>query len=87
MKLIYAIIRDAVTEAVSSALTSAGYTFTSLNSTGGFLKRGNVTLLIGVKAEQVDTVIKLIKAECPISDQEEHAATVFVLNLPGYLKV
>ncbi len=40
------------------------YRTTKLSSTGGFLKAGNTTLLIGVEDEKVDEVIKIIEEEC-----------------------
>jgi uncharacterized protein YaaQ len=87
MKLIYVIIRDSINEIISEALSSHGYSFTVLNSTGGFLHRGNVTLLIGVKANQVDPVLEVLKEHCSPGEDHEHAATIFVLDLPHYMKV
>ena len=41
-----------------------GYPATKVSSTGGFLRRGNVTIFSGVDAGDVDTVIALIRSEC-----------------------
>ena len=60
MKMITAIINKEDSNAVSSALTKAGFSVTRLSTTGGFLMAGNVTLLIGVEDEKVDEVIEII---------------------------
>lgn len=62
MKLVYAIVNDDDSNAVSSALIKACFEATRLSSTGGFLRRGNTTFLIGVEDERVDELIELIRA-------------------------
>jgi len=64
MKLIYAIVRDEDGHRVMKELNNNGFGFTKLASTGGFLRSGNTTLIIGVEEEQVDAVIKVVKSEC-----------------------
>ncbi len=60
MKLIIAIVnRDDSAELIHK-LSKAGFMSTRLSTTGGFLRAGNVTLLIGVEEEKVDEVIALI---------------------------
>ena len=44
MKLIYAIVSNDDSSAVSSALTKVGFFATKLSSTGGFLMAGNTHL-------------------------------------------
>ena len=61
MKLIFAIINKDDSNAVSKALTKAGYFTTKLASTGGFLSSGNTTFLICTENENVDHVIKIIE--------------------------
>lgn len=61
MKLVIAVVnRDDVGE-VSRTLTRQGFSSTRLATTGGFLLSGNVTLLVGVDEEKVQTVIDIIK--------------------------
>ncbi len=64
MKLIYAIVRNDNEDDVTTALSRAGYSITKLNTTGGFLRKGNVTLMIGTDDEKVDQAIGIIKKEC-----------------------
>jgi len=47
MKLIYAIVRYDNEDEVINALTKKRYSITKLATTGGFLKKGNTTLMIG----------------------------------------
>lgn len=60
MKLIFAIINNDDSSAVSSALTKGGFFATKLASTGGFLMAGNTTFLIGTDDEKVDEAIDII---------------------------
>jgi len=87
MKLIIAIVRDIDDSAVINQLISNNYRVTRMASTGGFLRRGNVTLLIGVDADQVDKVIDLIKNTCRQPESGEHKATVFIVDAPQFEQV
>ena len=60
MKLIVAIINNDDSPSVLSELTNKGYGATRLSTSGGFLKAGNSTLLIGTDDEKVDDVISII---------------------------
>jgi len=60
MKLILAIVNDEDANAVISALNKAGFSVTKLATTGGFLRSGNVTMIIGTEQDKVDEVIKII---------------------------
>lgn len=64
MKLIYAIIRYDNEDEVVSALTQNHFSITKLSTTGGFLKKGNTTLMIGTEADRVQEAINIIKKEC-----------------------
>jgi uncharacterized protein YaaQ len=60
MKLIVAVIHDRDQKRASDALLRAGFKFTKIASTGGFLREGNVTMMIGAAADEVDQVLRLI---------------------------
>lgn len=60
MKLIVAIINNDDCPSVLHELTQKGYGATRLSTSGGFLKAGNSTLLIGTEDEKVDDVIEII---------------------------
>jgi uncharacterized protein YaaQ len=86
MKLIISIIRDSDSDNVSHALTSATFRVTSIASTGGFLRRGQTTLLIGLEDEQVDTALDIIRRTCtPPSDPGTKRATIFVLKVDNFI--
>ena len=61
MKLVLAIVNDEDGNKVLNALSKAGFSVTKLATTGGFLKAGNMTLLIGTEDEKVDHAIEIIK--------------------------
>lgn len=61
MKLIIAIVHSDDAQAVVTEIAMAGYSATKLSTTGGFMRAGNTTLLIGVDEEKVDEVIELIR--------------------------
>lgn len=60
MKLVIAIVHSDDAQAVLTEISKSGYSATKLSTTGGFMKAGNTTLLIGVEETQVDEVIELI---------------------------
>jgi uncharacterized protein YaaQ len=62
--LITAIIQVQDAEDAISALTGRGISVNQLASTGGFLGRGNVTLLIGIQEGQEALVIGLLSETC-----------------------
>ena len=84
MKLIIAICRDDDATRVSDALVEKEYRVTRIATTGGFLKRGNSTLLIGVEAAEVGKVIETFRAALgPPAEPGRRRATVFVLEASG----
>lgn len=87
MKLITVILQDKDSDTVTEALVQAGFSITRMASTGGFLRKGNVTLMIGLEPEQINPVVALLKQHCKPSEGNQYAATVFVMNMPEYLKV
>jgi uncharacterized protein YaaQ len=95
MKLIVAIVKGDDADEVIRALLAAGHRLTRINTTGGFLRRGNATLLIGVESHQVDELINLIQAACPRRTEPaplekglpEYSANVFVLDASHFIRV
>ncbi len=85
MKLIIAILRDTDTEAVSQALITADFRVTRIASTGGFLRRGSTTLMIGLESDKVDQAFQIIRQNCAApSDPKVKRATLFVLDMAHY---
>ena len=61
MKLIIAVIQDKDSTRLSNRLIEKNVRATKLASTGGFLKAGNTTFLIGVSEERLEEVLQYIK--------------------------
>ena len=76
MKLIYAIVNNDDTYAVSKGLSEAGIRATKLATTGGFLMKGNTTYMICCDAEMVDKVIDICRNYCKKRKQTVSAASV-----------
>ncbi|TCO78624.1 cyclic-di-AMP receptor [Marinisporobacter balticus] len=80
MKLIIAIIHDEDAPNSIEKLTNQGYRVTKLASTGGFLRGGNTTLMVGVEKEKVDAVIAIIKDTCKSRKEIASAPTPMMGN-------
>jgi uncharacterized protein YaaQ len=87
MKLLFMIVRDTDADTVLQGLVDNKYRVTRVASTGGFLRRGNVTLMSGVEDEQVDHVIGLLKKVCCPSDESGHSVTIFVVDMPFFEQI
>ncbi|CAJ1182313.1 Cyclic di-AMP receptor A [Companilactobacillus paralimentarius] len=64
MKLIVAIIQSKDSQQLQTSLVKGGFRATQLSSTGGFLKAGNCTFLIGVEEDKIDDALAVIKKTC-----------------------
>ena len=93
MKLVWAVVENEDAGNAVKALVAKGYRATRINTVGGLLKRGNVSLLTGVDAEQVDDVISTLRQHCQARGASQDApaprarAVVFVLDAPGFLQI
>ncbi len=64
MKMITAVISKKDTDNVCSALTEGGFYFTKMLTSGGFLRSGNTTVLIGTEEEKVQQALDIIRTNC-----------------------
>ena len=80
MKLVIAIVSNDDSAAVTSVLTEHGYFMTKLSTTGGFLRAGNTTLLMGTDDEKVPELIELIKSESKIRTEIVPVTATFDIN-------
>ncbi|WAA12322.1 cyclic-di-AMP receptor [Fervidibacillus halotolerans] len=69
MKLILAVVQDQDSNRLLNVLMDNNFRVTKLASTGGFLKSGNTTFLIGTEDHRVDKALQLIKENCKSRDQ------------------
>lgn len=63
MKLVLAIVNDEDGSKVMDELSKNGFMATKMCSSGGFLKVGNTTLLVGVDETRVEQVLKIIEVK------------------------
>lgn len=87
MKLIIAILQDSDTDKVTQALTTENYRITRIASTGGWLRKGVVTLLIGLEDDRVESAIQIMRANTTQSNGEEARATLFVVPVENYTQI
>lgn len=64
MKLIIAIVQDEDASRLVSGLMNEGYSVTKLATTGGFLRAGNTTLLLGVEDDRFQGAMQVIEDIC-----------------------
>ncbi|MBQ6420532.1 MAG: cyclic-di-AMP receptor [Clostridia bacterium] len=64
MKLVIAIINKEDAAAVTGRLNEQGFGCTRLSTTGGFLRAGNTTLLIGTEKARVQEVVSILGSCC-----------------------
>jgi uncharacterized protein YaaQ len=81
VKLVVAIVHSDDAGACVSSLTDSGFDCTRLNTFGGFLLKGNATLLIGVADEQVDDVIEVLRSHA--RDRNEYMNPIAPMAEPA----
>lgn len=64
MKLVVAIVQDYDTDRLLNAVSGAGLRATRIASTGGFLRLGNTTVMLGVEDGQVDDCLRILDNVC-----------------------
>jgi len=69
LKLIIAIVHERDKQKVSEALLQVGQQFTIIATTGGFLRDGNISMLVGTDDDRVDEVMGLIRNCCSTREQ------------------
>jgi len=69
VKLAVCIVHNRDKGRVTDELIKAGFKFTVIGSTGGFLREGNTTILIGVEESELGTLQKLIGQNCQSREQ------------------
>ncbi len=86
MKMIVAIIDDDKVENVSQTLIKENFRVTQLATTGGFLRGGATTLMVGIDDELVEKALQIIRDQIP-SDEDKKQATLYVLNVKSHDRV
>jgi uncharacterized protein YaaQ len=81
MKMVVAIMHGDDATDCSAALSDKGFPTTRLDSKGGFLQRGNATLLCVVAEPQVDAVFEILRQRS--KSRTEYLHTMPPLAEPG----
>ena len=63
MKLILAIVSNDDASSVTASLTKENFSVTRLATTGGFLRAGNTTIIVGTDDDKVEPCIEIIGSE------------------------
>jgi uncharacterized protein YaaQ len=79
MKLIVSIVNSDDARPLLDALSRAGHRATQISTTGGFLREGNSTVLIGVEDGTAQAVLEIIRTSC-------HTRTQYVNPLPPIME-
>ena len=79
MKIILAIVQDKDSNRLANEFIDANIRATKLSSTGGFLKAGNSTFIIGIDDERVDETLALIKETC--QSRKQYVSTPVTLDI------
>ena len=88
MKMLMVILEDTDSNQVMNSLHQAGFPLTLIDSTGGFLRRGNSTIIAGVSDDQVDQVVDLINQECsPRGNPFKKRATLMVFDVDHFEQI
>jgi uncharacterized protein YaaQ len=88
MKLALAIVPNPDAEAIIETLTSSKFGVTRISSSGGFLRRGQAVLLIGVETEKVRECIRLIREHsAPAIDSGLKRVVVFILKVDQFEQI
>ena len=84
MKLVTAIVHNEDASTLVDALLEKEYRATRFNSSGGFLKQGNATILVGVEEDQVDGFLGPAP-QFPVGDAYEASAfrTILFTDIVG----
>ncbi|GIV97834.1 MAG: hypothetical protein KatS3mg057_2491 [Herpetosiphonaceae bacterium] len=65
MKLMVFVVDNAHAEQTVDALVGAGFRVTRLASTGGWLRKGNTTLLVGLEDQEASHSIEVVRQAAP----------------------
>ena len=87
MKMIIIIVKDHDADTLTTAFTAANFRVTRVPSTGGFLRSGVITLLLGVEDDQVDSAIQVVRGTLQPSTSGEKRATLFVVPVQRFEQV
>lgn len=84
MKLAVLIVHHRDKGRVTEALLRAGFKFTTIGSSGGFLREGSVTLLIGVNEDDLPTLRQVVAENSQRREQMVSVAAFESAGTPAF---
>jgi uncharacterized protein YaaQ len=88
MKLIIIVVNDTECDTLLKILLDEGFRVTRIASTGGFLRRGSSTLLMGVETSRVARVIQLAREHfAPSINPGLKKVSIFVLKVDKFEQI
>ena len=76
MKAVVAVVQGQDSIRLGNALRQKGIPFTTIDSTGGFLRERNSTFMLGMPDDQLQKVLDVISANC-------HTRSEYVSSYPS----
>ena len=91
MKLLIAVINNDDSHKVLEEISKAGLYATKLSTTGGFLRAGNLTLLMGVEEDRLEDALDILRNNCSKREELTTAmpaySTEFLSSIPVKITV
>jgi uncharacterized protein YaaQ len=91
LKLVVAVVHNRDKNRVVEELVRQGFKFTVIGSTGGFLREGNTTFLVGVEDAAKDSLLDVFRQTCKAREQMVNVvppdATTVGTFVPNPIKV
>lgn len=85
MKLIIAVVQDQDSNRLAKALLDGNFKTTKLATTGGFLRSGNTTFMIGTEDTRVEKALQIINENCRSREQLVAPASPMGGNADSYV--
>lgn len=79
IKMVISIVHSDDADQLMTALRDGGFSSTKISTTGGFLREGNATILVGAEEDRVPNLLEVIKRNC-------HTRTQYVNPLPPVME-
>lgn len=80
MKMLIAIVQDQDSHILMDELSERDFRMTKLASTGGFLKAGNTTILMGIDEARIPEALSIIENNCKSRNM---TTSLMSVTMPG----
>ena len=88
MKLMIIIVSSIDSDSLIKSMLNEGFRITRISSSGGFVRRGSSTLLLGVEADKVERARQMVHEHCPPTiDPSLKKVAIYVLKVDRFEKL